>query len=350
MIAHPSTGRSLNLKPQTFPFTFVPAPMAEITHAGFRRLLKEFSPGLVLWSEMLSASAVVCGAFNNGTFVERHPFDDPFVYQIAGNSPDIMALATERLSASGCFAVEINMGCSAPDILKKGWCARLLTDFDLARCIVRECRAACRTRLAVKMRSGFAGNDADHLARFAGMLVDEGVDFITLHPRFAKLSFRRSADWTLVQALAGMLPVPVIGNGDITSPQLAMKRLRESGATAVMIGREAVKSPWIFSVCDALREESALDLVIDVEETFVRGLEYIRLYLPEHMHKSRGHRFCFYFSKNARFSHELYTKLRRTAWIDDMIGIVRSHYSTSPHERIMRIQARGGSIVEGHSP
>ncbi len=323
----------------SLPYPFFLAPMAELTTPALRRVVKEFCPRVALCSEMLSAAAIVGGAAHNSVFLARYSFDDPYVCQIVGNSPEVMADAAAMLSSTGCLSVDINMGCSAPDLLKKGQGARLLADFDLARRIVRACRASCSPLLSVKMRSGFESSDEAALLDFALMLQDEGVDYITLHPRHAKLSFRRKADWRLVALLAERLSIPVIGNGDIASAGTALLRLRESGCAGIMIGREAVRSPWIFRCCDDLLSGRQAGFTVDIEELFLRVLGYLEEYLPEHLHKSRAHRFSFYFSKNAHFSHVLFTRIRHVETIEEMKAIVRDYYERNPEERSLPVRA-----------
>ncbi len=166
--------------------TFMLAPMAEITTAAFRKTVRKFSQDVVLFSEMLSAAAIVSGAAENEIWVKKYEFDDPLIYQIVGNSEKKMSEACRILSGSGCVGIDINMGCSAPDILRKGMGAGLLLDIDNSRNIVSACRRATPGKLSVKMRSGFSENNAEYLIAFVKMLEEEGVDFITLHPRFAK--------------------------------------------------------------------------------------------------------------------------------------------------------------------
>ncbi|HON79968.1 MAG TPA: tRNA-dihydrouridine synthase family protein [Spirochaetota bacterium] len=332
-------------------YTYFLAPMAEITTPALRNLVKHYYSGIVLSSEMMSAAAIVGGAMNNNVFLARYPFDDPYIYQIVGNSPGKMAEACRILSGKGCFSVDINMGCSAPDIVKKNYGAKLLCDIDLAKKIVRECRKACTTRLSVKMRSGYESSDEEYLKKFSRMLQEEGVDFITLHPRFAKLSFRRSADWKLVSLLKRSVNIPVIGNGDIISPEIAAKRITETGCDGIMIGREAVTSPWIFRLCAAIEQNRYDEITIDLLDVWIRVLEDMQRILPLHLQKSRAHRFSFYFSKNTLFSHELFRKIRNADAIPEIIEIVSRYFSeTGYNERCVHFTVDAEKIIKTVSP
>ncbi len=311
------------------------APMAEITTPALRRVIRKFSKETVLYSEMLSAGALVSGASHNEPLLMKLPEDEPITWQIVGSDPGVMAEACARLSDRGCFSVDINMGCPVSDIVKKGQGARLLTEPEKAREIVRACRKACTTRLSVKMRSGFESSDPEALTPFFLMLQDEGVDRIALHPRYARLSYRRKADWSLVKLAAETVTIPVIGNGDITEPEECPKKLEQYGCTGIMIGREAAKRPWFFAMAgDRLRGVDR-EYSIDVEGIFVELLSGIRDLLPERLHKSRGHRISLYFSKNVTYSHVLFTAIRKEGSIDDMVRVVREYFERNPWQRVV---------------
>lgn len=328
------------------PARFFCAPMAELSTPALRGTIREFSGDAVLCSEMLSAGAVASRAPHNEPLLRKLECDDPFIYQIVGSRPDVMAEACAVLSARGCYAIDLNMGCAAPEIIKTGAGARLLSDAGAARRVVRACRKATPVKLSVKMRAGFDDADEARLVDFARMLEDEGVDFITLHGRHARIGFRRSADWSLVALLKRRTGLPVIGNGDIDSPETAFKRLDETGCDAVMIGRAAVRSPWIFRLCELLAGSAGGSLPVDVRGGFIRTLESIRDLLPPHLHKSRGHRFCFYYSRNARFAHALFTRIRKEAAVDAMIGVVRDYYERNPVEEKKILRVEGNTINE----
>lgn len=310
------------------------APMAEITTPALRRCIRKFDRETVLYSEMLSGAAITRGSSHNEPLTIINEDDDPFVFQLLGGDPDTMAEACRILAEKKCSGIDINMGCSAPDIVKKFQGSKLLSDMEATQQIVRKCRKAYSGTLSVKMRSGFEQSDNKYLVDFARMLEGEGVDYITLHPRHGKLSFRRKADWGLVRMLKESIGIPVVGNGDIESPEDVRRRFDETLCNGIMIGRNAVTSPWIFSLSRQLIAEGKYRMEVDLSAVFRDVLLGIKTDLPEHLHKSRGHRFSFYFAKNFTFSHEIFKKIRNVDEIDLMIEILEEYVLRNPGERV----------------
>jgi len=293
---------------------------------------------------MLSAGAIAAGADHNEPLVKKYDFDDPLVYQIVGANPGVMAEACAVLSEGGCLAVDINMGCPIHDIVKKGQGARLLADPPKAREIVRACRKTARTGLSVKMRTGWEDNDEARFVSFITMLEGEGVDFIAVHPRCARLGFRRTADWRLVALAKRTVSIPVIGNGDINTPQAAADRMREHGCDGVMIGREAVSSPWIFRLAAGVMNGNPMPLEINVPDIFLKVLDNMGRFLPERLHRSRSHRFCSYYTRNARYGHELFTRIRRESSLDRIRELVVDYYQRNPEEAVKHFGTTDGII------
>lgn len=327
----------------TLPGKLFLAPMAETSTPALRHVIKDFCPETVLFSEMLSAGAIAACAPNNEPLIHKRDFDNPLIYQIVGSDPPVMARACTILSDYGCYGVDINMGCPNHDIVKKGQGASLLTDNNRARIIIQACRKSCPVRLSVKMRTGYTENNEASYLNFIKMLEGEGVDFITVHPRYAKLSFRRKADWRLVSLAKQHLTIPVIGNGDIDTPIAAVDRMRETGCDGVMIGREAVKSPWIFKLAADLLHIGHAELDVNIHETFISILSHMIEYLPERLHKSRSHRFAAYYTQNVTYGHNLFTRIRKEEAIRPIMDIVNDYFTRNSVESFkhFRITASG---------
>jgi len=316
-------------------YIFHLAPMAELTTPALRKVVKKFTNSVVLYSEMLASGAINAKAPHNEPLIKRYDFDTPFFYQLVGNNPAIMANASAILQDYGCDGININMACSAPHILKSGGGANLLRDIKNAQEIIRACRKAVTCLLTVKMRAGFDDIDINFLKQFIGMLQDEGVDAVIIHPRAAKWGFARKAYWDIIGAIVTVAKIPIIGNGDITQPTLALEHLQQTHCDGIMIGRAAVQKPWIFAQCDAALQQQPLELSLNIEEIWIEVLENIKEMLPQRLHKSRAHRFCAYYQKNCIFGHSLFSEIRKCATIDEIVTLIKQYFSRNSNEKVL---------------
>jgi tRNA-dihydrouridine synthase B len=231
------------------------APMAGVTDALFRRLFKPFGFGLTV-SEFVSAQSLV--RFNKRTLemIDVYPDERPTAVQLHGCDPDVMARAAAFVEESGADIVDINFGCPAPKITKGGDGAAVLRDPDLA---VRICaavrKAVQRAPVTVKMRLGWEAANYTYL-EIAKRAEAVGINAITLHGRYGKQFYKGEADWSYIARLKEALDVPVIGNGDITSADDALRGMRDTGVDAIMIGRAALGNPWLVrEIAAAMRGE-----------------------------------------------------------------------------------------------
>lgn len=309
------------------------APLAEITTPALRKIVRSYSAEVHLFSEMLSAASIVNGGFHNSSRSTMYDFDPPFSYQLLGNDPAVMAEAVRILSADADVSVDINFGCSAPDIRRRGQGAALLTDITLASRIVSACRAVTCGMLSVKVRAGYEQIDPHMLRSFAQMAEDEGVDFITVHPRCAKQRFARKADWSVIQCLTEETALPVIGNGDISDERDACAKKRESGCHGIMIGRAAVASPWIFNSYTRMVSGNSDQLTIDLERISSSFITNLLEYVPPVFYRTRAHRFYGFFCSNFTYTHELFSKIRRTDDPKMMHALISDYLLRNPDER-----------------
>ncbi len=220
------------------------APMAGVCDAPFRRICKEMGCGLV-YTEMISAMALVYD--NRRTLEMIRIFDDerPVAVQLFGSDPDVMARAAATVEQLGADILDINMGCPAPKIVRSGEGAALMCRPGLAWEIVRAVRAACTVPVTVKIRKGWDEETANAV-EFAMGCVEAGADAVAVHGRTRAEGYSGAADWSVIARVAQAVPVPVLGNGDVDSPEAAARMLDKTGCAAVMVGRGALGNPWIF--------------------------------------------------------------------------------------------------------
>ena len=232
------------------------APMEDVTSLPMRLIAKRIgSPGLV-FTEFVSAMAIHHGAVKTLKKMQIHPEERPLAIQIFGAEPDVMAETARLCEEMGADIIDINMGCWVPKVCKTGSGAALLKDPVLAEQIVSSVVKAVSVPVSVKVRAGwdyslFAAPD---LAR---RFQDAGIKMLTLHARFARQGFEGEADWDLIKRLRESVTVPLVGNGDVKTPEDALKMLRETGCDGVMVGRAAISNPWALArISAAMRGES----------------------------------------------------------------------------------------------
>ena len=294
------------------PFIFMLAPMAELSHRALRELIESFEPAAEYFTEMISAGAFVNGGPFESWYADGGPSPERLVYQLIGADEDQILQAVIMLDQRECLGIDINMGCSAPAITRTGAGVRWMANIDSAATLIRRLRPHTSRRLSVKLRTGL-NDDFEYLVRFCRRLEEEGIDLITLHPRTAREKFKRRAKWDYISALRRELRIPIAGNGDIASAEEMLKRSEE--CDAVMVGRLAVRCPWVFAEARRIQARTAgatlVDMEVDIEETGLRFLDLLSRYQPPEFHISRARRFFSYFCDNLTWGNYVKNLLNR---------------------------------------
>jgi tRNA-dihydrouridine synthase B len=226
------------------------APMAGVTDLPFRRIIRRFHRGLNC-TEMLSSQSLINKHRRTRDLMLFLDADDsPVSVQLLGRNPAIMAEAARIVQDAGAQILDINMGCSVRKVLKQGEGAALLKEPLVAREIIRRIIKAVTIPVTVKMRKGFQYGDTESLA-IARLAEEEGAGAVIIHGRTADQGFSGHADWTIVREIKELLTIPVIGNGDLVSPENADSRLKESCCDGLMMGRATLGNPWILRDTEA---------------------------------------------------------------------------------------------------
>lgn len=223
---------------------FVLAPMAGITDLPFRGLCKEQGVGL-LYTEMVSAKAISYRNRNTIPLMEISPGEHPVALQIFGKEPELMAEVAKSIEEQPFDILDINMGCPVPKVVNNGEGSALLKNSDRIRKIVTAVSRAVKKPVTVKMRIGFEGTSVDPV-EIAKIMEDSGAAAIAVHGRTRQQYYSGRADWEVIRKIKEAVSVPVIGNGDVNSPESAEALLKQTGCDGVMIGRAARGNPWIF--------------------------------------------------------------------------------------------------------
>lgn len=219
-------------------------PMAGYTTLAFRLLCRQAGAGLVT-SEMISAKALEYGSTKTEPLMQTSPREHPVALQIFGGEPASMADAARRCVDAGADIVDVNMGCCVPKVRKAQAGVGLMCDPDRAVQVAAAVVRAVPVPVTVKYRAGLVAGDESYL-QLGRRLQDVGVAALALHARPANAFFRGQADWACIARAVEHVSIPVVGNGDVTSPAQAVAMLAQTGCAGVMIARAALGRPWLF--------------------------------------------------------------------------------------------------------
>lgn len=378
------------------------APMAELCHPALRCLIEEFGGCDEYYTEMINAASLVSGGRFEKYYADPAPVPEKIVWQLSGKSAGAIAAAAEMLAALGGIGVDLNMGCSAPAIYASGaGIAWMLRPQEETRAMVRETAAALAAynsrnsenrRLSVKLRLGDDDFTDDGFFSFCDMLVAEGVRRLALHPRTRREKYRAAPRRQYAEKLALRYRadgVSVVVNGDIRDRESAAAAAAECPHCAgLMIGRAAVRKPWIFSElrgifpraapagngaaeCDAALfsagavaaapvidsaaavagcagaaadvagvagcADTAKSLRIDLLETALSFVGGVQKYQPPEFWTSRLRRFFGYYCDNLSFAHYARTQFQGAQNPEDLRARIRVYFEKVPDDRFLTV-------------
>lgn len=224
---------------------FILAPLAGYTDLPFRLLCRRFGAGLC-YTEMISCHGLVYAKEKTIQLTRTVPEERPIALQLFGANPEKMGEAAAIVSELNFDIIDINMGCPAKKVVKKGAGAALMKNQQLAASIIREVCRKSQLPVTVKIRTGW-NHDSIVAPEFAKMAEDEGASAVAVHGRTWSQAFGGQVDWQTIARVKQNVSIPVIGNGDITTYDQAVEFLKITECDAVMIGRAALGNPWIFS-------------------------------------------------------------------------------------------------------
>jgi tRNA-dihydrouridine synthase B len=224
------------------------APLAGVTDHTFRFLCREMGASLV-YTEMVSADGLVRKNPGTGRLIYFEESERPIGVQLFGSDVEIMACAAERLADRGFDLIDLNFGCPVKKVVKRNAGSALMRDPERLAQITEAVVRAVDLPVTVKIRSGWC-EEAINAVQVARMAQEAGAKAVAVHARTQKMGFAGRADWEIIAQVKAAVSIPVIGNGDIRTPQDARRMLDDTGCDLVMIGRGALGNPWIFRRTD----------------------------------------------------------------------------------------------------
>lgn len=303
---------------RNLPNPFLLAPMAEITHCAFRKIVGRFGNCGILFSEMLSARGLPKEKLSISPMTRRVQNDSPLFYQLLAVEPEHVKPAIDALMQFEPDGIDINMGCPAPEIISQGGGIYLRKDTDKARKILTAARKAWKGALTVKTRLGWK-LDMKELRDFVNMIADCGADALILHPRLKNEKLKRRARWELLPEIKSFCPLPLIGNGDIESAEDALEKTKRFGCDAVMIGRAAAKQPWIFLHIREIRNGNNITPV-DMPAVWLEFTDNLKEFFEEKAALARLKVFTRWYAGNFFHSHVFWKAVNRAKTLDEAIN------------------------------
>lgn len=300
------------------------APMAGVTDMPFRILCREQGCGLV-YTEMVSAKGMHYNDERSAKLTEIDDGEKPAAVQIFGSDPGIMAGIAERLNDSDSSIIDINMGCPTPKITKNGEGSALMLKPDLVAKIVRAVSTASVKPVTVKIRKGWDDTKVNAV-EIAQIAVENGAKAVAVHGRTREQFYSGSADWEIIRRVKEAVPVPVIGNGDITKPEDAKRMLEQTNCDAVMIGRGAQGNPWIFKrVLNYLKTGQTLPEPSPEEkiETIIRHMNMLVDLKGDHTGVLEMRKHIAWYIKGMRNSTYVKDKVFKLTSRDEIISLLQ---------------------------
>jgi tRNA-dihydrouridine synthase B len=264
------------------------APMAGMTDTAFRRLVKRKGGCGLVVTEMVSSEGLVRGIDRTLEYAEYTEEERPVSIQIFGGDPHVMAEAARVVEGMGADIVDINMGCPVPKIAKHNAGCSLMREPGHAADVVRAMVQAVKIPVTVKMRAGWNEHEinAPELAR---MVEDAGAAAVAVHGRTAAQSYTGESDWSLISRVAERLTIPVFGSGDCVEANQVVSRVGNRAVSGVLVGRGALRNPWIFRQA-AEASNGGAPTPVSLAERGAFLLEYLELLLDERVSEGTGFR------------------------------------------------------------
>jgi nifR3 family TIM-barrel protein len=238
----------------------IAAPMAGVTDLPFRLLLKEQGVGL-LCSEMVSAKAIYYNNKNTEALMLTDARERPFSLQLFGSEPELMADMVKKIEERPFDIIDINMGCPVPKVVNNGEGSALMKNPLLAGKIIEAMAKATSKPVTVKIRKGFDDSSVNAV-EMAHIAQESGAAMVAVHGRTREQYYHGKADWDIICQVKAAVSIPVVGNGDITSPESAREIVRQTGCDGIMIGRALQGNPWLIGQILYGNEKPSLEEVV----------------------------------------------------------------------------------------
>lgn len=310
------------------------APMAGVTDQAFRLLCHEQGAGLVCM-EMISAKAIYYKNKNTESLMAIHANERPVSLQLFGSEPDILAAMARKIEDRPFDLLDLNMGCPVPKVVNNGEGSALLRQPDLVRKIVSAVVTAVDKPVTVKIRKGFDDRNVNAV-EIAKIIEDCGAAAVAVHGRTREQYYSGKADWEIIRQVKEAVAIPVIGNGDVDSPERAKALFEQTGCDGIMVGRAARGNPWLFHRIVDYLETGKIPDKPTMEEVKAMILRHARMQVEEKgmytgMREMRKH--VAWYTAGFPHSAKLRRQVNELKNIEELKEILEAHKGLDSPER-----------------
>ena len=307
------------------------APMAGVTDLPFRLLCREQGAGCVV-TEMVSAKAILYNNRNTKELMQIHPQERPAAIQLFGSDPDIMAQIAARIEDGPYDFIDVNMGCPVPKVVNTCEGSALMKNPKQAEKVLSAMVKAVKKPVTVKFRKGF--NDTSvNAVEFAKMAEGSGVAAVAVHGRTREQYYSGKADWDIIRQVKEAVKIPVIGNGDIFTPQDAGRMMEETGCDGIMVARGAKGNPWIFRRINHYLDTGEIlpgPSIEEIQAMILRHGHMLAAYKGEQtaMREMRGH--VAWYTKGMPHSAALRNEINQVETLKGLAGLLNQAVPSNP--------------------
>lgn len=298
------------------------APMAGVTDLPFRMLCKEQGASLV-YTEMISAKGIYYNNKNTGKLWETDASERPVSLQLFGSDPDLMADMAAKIEDKDFDIYDINMGCPVPKVVNNGEGSALMNNPKLAGEIIEKMTKAVRKPVTVKFRKGF-GKDDNTAVEFAKVAEAAGAAAIAVHGRTREQYYQGKADWDVIRDVKNAVSIPVIGNGDLFTPEDVKNMYEHTGVDGFMFGRGVRGNPWLFKRTRVYLETGEIPVLPTPEEIMDMMIRHGKMNISfkgefTGMREMRKH--AAWYTKGMKNSAQFREKCSYIETLDDLVAL-----------------------------